>query len=258
MSNSSSFLQDGLAVKVVGRYAAELLPLLQKYPVRILLPEDSSAPELVIAYGGDGTLLGAERDFPGVPKLPLRDKSHNPRCERHSEEQCLEAFFGGAYACETLGKLCIRSEDGQEQLALNDIVLSRQFHPLGAIRCRIEKDGILLRPQVIADCLVFSTPSGSTGYFQSVTRGTFAEGLGLAYGNPMEGEAFQIFPANSRLEIKILRGPAFVQADNSPEVFKVLDGKRLTVQAAPQPARVFGMEAFRCRECYLLRRNGTR
>lgn len=258
MVNSSSFFHDGLTVKIVGRYAAELLPLLRKYPVRILPLEESAMPELVISYGGDGTLLGAERDFPGIPKLPLRDKSHNPRCERHSEIQCLEAFFSGALGCETLGKLCVCSEEGQQLVALNDIVFMRQFHPLGAIRCRIWKDGILLRPQVIVDCLIFSTPSGSTGYFQSVTRGNFTEGLGLAYANPTEGDAFQILPVNSKLEIEILRGPAFVQADNSPEVFKVKDGGRLTVQAASQSAHVFGMEAFRCRECYLLRRNGAR
>ncbi|MBR1991369.1 MAG: hypothetical protein IJ986_03745 [Bacteroidales bacterium] len=29
--------------------------------------------DLVIAHGGDGTLLWSERDYPGIPKLPLRD-----------------------------------------------------------------------------------------------------------------------------------------------------------------------------------------
>ena len=32
-------------------------------------------PDIVISLGGDGTILLAERWFPGVPKLPIRDHS---------------------------------------------------------------------------------------------------------------------------------------------------------------------------------------
>ena len=37
-------------------------------------------PEYVIAWGGDGTLLIAERQYPGVPKLHIRDKSICEKC----------------------------------------------------------------------------------------------------------------------------------------------------------------------------------
>ena len=47
-------------VKIVGRNLDDLRPLLRMFPVKLV----DSDPDLVISYGGDGSLLGAERDFP--------------------------------------------------------------------------------------------------------------------------------------------------------------------------------------------------
>ena len=33
-------------------------------------------PDLIMTYGGDGLLLGSEREWPGIPKLPLRNSRH--------------------------------------------------------------------------------------------------------------------------------------------------------------------------------------
>ena len=40
----------------------------------------SRNPDVVISFGGDGSFLIAERRFPSVPKLPVRDKSICKRC----------------------------------------------------------------------------------------------------------------------------------------------------------------------------------
>ena len=78
-------------VKIVGRNLDDLLPLLRMFPVELVENE----PDLVISYGGDGSLLGAERDFPGVPKCPIRDMRQNPKCPRHSDMTTLEKLFNG-------------------------------------------------------------------------------------------------------------------------------------------------------------------
>lgn len=258
MSTEEFKIHDNLAVKVIGRLREELLPLLKPYRLNIL-EDDATAPELIISYGGDGTLLGTERDFPGIPKLPLRDRSHNPRCALHSERQCLEAFFGGKMRCDSLCKLQATSlDDGKVLTALNDIVISRQIHPLGAIRYRVRRNGEILRPQVIADALVIATPYGSTGYFQSITRGNFQEGIGLAFSNSMDGLLFQIIPDSDTIEIEILRGPAIVQAGNNPENLCLSDGQTIRVTRAPVQAKIFGLDAFRCKECFALRKDGLR
>ncbi|MCQ2396739.1 MAG: hypothetical protein MJ106_03460 [Lentisphaeria bacterium] len=260
MSTEDFKIHDGLMIKVIGRLKEELLPLLEKYSVRILDDSDKSVtPELIVTYGGDGTLLGAERDFPGIPKLPLRDRTHNPRCGLHSEKQCLDAFFNGEMRCDSLCKLQATScHDGKTLTALNDIVVSRQVHPLGAIRYRVRQNGEILQPQVIADALVIATPYGSTGYFHSITRGNFQNGIGLAFSNAMEGQLFQIIPESDRLEIEILRGPAIVQAGNNPDSFTLVDGQTLAVSKAPVRATIFGLDAFRCRTCFLLRNDAAK
>ncbi|MFA6724146.1 MAG: hypothetical protein WCS95_05695, partial [Lentisphaeria bacterium] len=57
-----------LRVLLYGRNLEDLRPLLQGFPLDIV-QED---PELVITHGGDGSLLGAERLYPGIPKCPIR------------------------------------------------------------------------------------------------------------------------------------------------------------------------------------------
>ena len=63
------FQKKEIRVAVVGRNLDDLLPMLKMFPCKIV----EEAPDLVISHGGDGALLGAERQFPGVPKCPLRD-----------------------------------------------------------------------------------------------------------------------------------------------------------------------------------------
>ena len=64
-----------MRVLVTGRYVDDVkTPLSELAGVELV--EDS--PDLVLTHGGDGALLGAERDFPGVPKLPLRDARTAP------------------------------------------------------------------------------------------------------------------------------------------------------------------------------------
>ncbi len=249
-------IQEPLPVQVVGRFREELLPLLQEFPFRPLPPTSRETPALVISYGGDGTLLAAERDFPGIPKLPLRDRSHNPRCPRHQERDCLLDFLKGAPP-ECFRKLEGIGPDGQRLLALNDLVVARHLHPQGAIRIRLRQNGALLLPQVIADALVVATPYGATGYFKSITRGTFQQGIGLAFSNPVEGESFVILPGEARLEVELLRGPALVQAGNNPQSFSLQEGERLQVRLSPETAVLYGLKAFRCRECHRLRQDGN-
>jgi NAD+ kinase len=76
--------------------------------------------DLVIAHGGDGTLLWAERDYPGVPKLPLRDARTAPQCVNHSYDNVLDALLNDELEETILPKLeCIY--DDKRTIALNDI-----------------------------------------------------------------------------------------------------------------------------------------
>lgn len=251
MEPLSATASDKLKVAVTGRNLDDVLPMLRLFPVDIV----EEHPDLVISYGGDGSLLGAEQRFPGVPKCPLRDFRQNPKCPAHSELSLLEKLFRGELDRSRLTKLAVEFADGSSLTGLNDIVIARQ-QIASAIRYRIWLDGTLFRGQVVADSLVVSTPFGSTGYFQSITRGTFHAGLGLAYPNAMDLTGFTVIPDKTSIAVEILRGPAEVVADNDPHIRTLQDGAKLRIRQLEQTTTVYGLEAFRCGDCYNLRRNG--
>ena len=100
MSNTL-FNKKQYKVKLVGRNLEDLRPLLRMFPVEIV----DSEPDLVISYGGDGSLLGAERDFPGVPKCPDSEyivKIHAQRtwlCPLHPKRVLTAAPIGCRQLC---------------------------------------------------------------------------------------------------------------------------------------------------------------
>ena len=257
MDQSAKLLtRPGLKVKLVGRNLDDLRPLLTPYPVKLLEPGDAETPELVICHGGDGSLLGAERDFPDIPKFAIRDRRNNPKCPQHDEQLLLQKLFSAKIDVHYLPKLTATTETDECLDGINDIVVSREVH-LGAIRTRIRENGRILRHQVISDGVVFCTAFGSTGYFQSITRGNFQRGVGIAFSNSMDGDSFTVLPEDAALELELLRGPACVVADNNPRILHLADGARLKLLLTRQATPVFGLEAFRCQDCYLLRRNGV-
>lgn len=244
-----------LAVKVTGRNLDDLLPLLKKFPVEILGEDDGRKPDLVISHGGDGSLLGAERQFPGIPKCPIRDDAQNPKCPKHGVSKILKDLFAGELTKSKLDTLVAKGPDGRRISGVNDIVISRKLFS-AAIRYRIVCDGKVIRPQVIADGLVMSTPFGSTGYFQSITGGNLSAGIGLAYNNAVDGQRFDVIPLPKNLNIEILRGPAIVCADNNPDFLELETGDVLEVSSTRRRTSIYGIDVFRCHDCYQLRRNG--
>ncbi len=181
--------QRKLRVAICGRNLQDLRNVLKTTP--LVLTEDS--PDIVISYGGDGSLLGAERLFPGVPKCPIRDRRMNPKCEHHSEEQILALLAEGGLRESRLGKLIAETEAGDRLTGINDIVVNKQSIS-SAVRCRIWLDGELYRSQIVGDGLVVATPFGSTGFYQSITRGSFRVGTGVAFNNAMDWQDHVVVP----------------------------------------------------------------
>lgn len=143
----------------------------------VILTRESTATdlanlELVIAFGGDGTLLGAAhavalagRDVP-VLGINLGHLGFLTEVSRAEMLDALQAVLDGRTRTETRLMLRGRVErNGRvvaERLALNDIVLTR-----GALSRMIEADvsvdGLLVT-HVKADGVIVATATGSTAY----------------------------------------------------------------------------------------------
>ena len=241
-----------LRVAISGRHLDDLKARLKRFPL-VLTKEN---PDIIICYGGDGSLLGAEREWPGIPKCPLRDVKRNPKCPVHGEEQVLQRLVAGQLRKSSLMKLVAQTDDGTELLALNDIVLSKASVSC-AVRTRIWLDDELFVPQNVGDGLLVATPFGSTGYYRSITRGSFRTGIGLAFNNPMDWQDYVVLPEETVVTVEILRGPALLLADNAPERIALKDGDRLHVRRSEHRVTVYGVDVFRCRDCYRLRQDGV-
>ena len=117
------------------------------------------APEVVVVLGGDGTMLSAVHQFPGVPLLGLNLGSlgflSGVEAPRFDEAIC--ALRDGHYAISMRTALTVRG-----RTALNEVVVSRGVSGHAAVieltidDCRATT--------FFADGLVIATPTGSTAY----------------------------------------------------------------------------------------------
>jgi len=237
-----------MRVALSGRHLDDLRTILADFPVEVV----STDPDLVISYGGDGALLGAERQYPGIPKLPLRDRRTAPKCPCHSEEAVLTALFDGSLKSSRLMKLIGEDQTGTRVIGINDVVIGKGLIH-SAVRFRLWLDGELYEHQIVGDGVVVATPFGSTGWYRCITRSFFRSGIGIAFNNSMEPLDHLVLPDSAELEVQILRGPAVLLADNDPVRISLDRGHRARIYKADSYATVLGLDIFRCQQCYRLR-----
>lgn len=236
-----------MKIKLAGKNLEDIVPLLDAMGFK----QTRGKPELVVAHGGDGTLLMAERDYPSIPKLPLRDSRTAPLCAKHSYEKQLKMFCAGKTARTELAKLS--GEFGKCRITgINDIFI-HNLERVSALRYQVWIDDELYANEIVGDGVGLATVHGSTAYYRSITHSIFRVGLGLAFSNSTEAVNHLVIPASSVVRIKIMRGPAIMVADNSPEKITLEEGDEVCIRQSPEKAVIFGLENFMCQQCRILR-----
>lgn len=236
-----------MKIKLLGQKCDAIRPLLDQYGFQ----EVSESPELIIAYGGDGTLLGSEREWPGIPKLPLRDSHTAKLCEDHDYEIQLKNFLSGQTKQEVLKKIAVTA-GGHYLSALNDIYI-HNAEQASALRYQVWIDDDLYADEIAGDAVGLSTVHGSSAYYRSITHSVFQIGLGLAFSNSMELVNHMVIRETSRVRIKIVRGPAVIVADNSPERIMLDEGDEAVMEQCEETALIYGLKNFMCPQCRFLR-----
>jgi NAD+ kinase len=237
---------------ICGRHLDDLRELLKRFPIVV----DNETPDIVISHGGDGSLLGAEREYPGIPKCPLRDRRMNPKCAVHADETILDQLVRGELRVERIRKLVACTDDGRELLGLNDLILSKSIIS-SCVRYRLWLDDELYKGQIVGDGLVVATPFGSTGYFRNITHSLFRVGIGLAFNNCSDPVDHIVVGPDTVIRAEVIRGPAVLVADNDPARLDLKEGDVVTFARCEQETVILGLDAFRCRDCYSLRENGV-
>lgn len=180
-------------------------------------------PDFIISYGGDGTVLFSEREFPQVPKLVVKKLNICRKCDY--------AFSEIKYLLPKIrdGKFRIISEikletniNNNRLMALNEIQIRAKL-PVYALRFSISVNG-KEHCDLIGDGVIVATPFGSTGYYKSTGGKKFSKGIGLSFNN-LHNKRLKSFvsPETSVIKTKIHRGPAWVLADNFEKFFELKD-----------------------------------
>ncbi len=147
----------------------------EKNPEKVYYHTDASKipldTECVIVLGGDGTLLQAARDVVDrqIPLfgINLGTLGYLAEIDQHSIYPALDRLMGDLYTIENRmmlsGKVVRQGKVIAEDIALNDIVISREGAPLRVVRFNNYVNDTYLNTYK-ADGIIVATPTGSTGY----------------------------------------------------------------------------------------------
>jgi NAD+ kinase len=236
-----------MKAKLIGKHLEDIIPLLEARGFELT---DEPA-ELIIAHGGDGALLDAERLYPGIPKLPIRDRKTAPLCQEHSYEKQLDEFCAGNTE-KTLNPKLYCAFGGREMFGLNDIFIHNS-NRARAMRYRVWINDELYAHEIVGDAVGMSTVHGSTAYYRSITHSIFKTGLGLAFSNSTEVVNHLVLPDDAVVKIRVLRGPGLIIADNDPDFIEIPQDCEVVIHKAKECAVIYGLANFMCQQCRLLR-----
>lgn len=188
-------------------------------------------PEIVVSFGGDGSVLYGERKYPSVPKLILRHKSICKKCHHGHLDVLLEKIIQRDYKISSEHKLeaTIKKKGKKEivKLAANDVVVSNRL-PYRALRFSVKVNNEKEK-ELIGDGIVVSSRFGSSGYFSSITRKEFSEGFGVAFNNPTE-ETSPVYFKEPNVLVEIKRNDAYVSCDNDPQLVIIGEGDSVLIK----------------------------
>lgn len=136
---------------------------LGRFGIRETMGYDADA---IVALGGDGTILRAIHEYPGVPVLGLNlgTLGYLSSVEEKDFDKAMESLAEGNYRVSQRAMLSVNKVGvvGPLITALNDVVLAKELSGHAAI-LDLQVNGKLFT-RYMCDGLIVATPTGSTAY----------------------------------------------------------------------------------------------
>ena len=90
---------------------------------------------------------------------------------------------------------------------------------------------------MIGDGVIIATVFGSTGYYKATGGKIFEKGIGISFNNlhNIDEESF-VVKENSVVKLAIIRGPAWLLADNNDNFIELDAGDTVTVKRSESVA----------------------
>lgn len=205
----------------------------------------------VVAYGGDGTLLDVARknEFKKAV-FPVRNYG---LCDEHKET--LEELFGKKQICKEIKQtihplLGIEFNDIRDVAAAEVVVKNKDV--TSCMRFDLLVNGKTYMENVICDGVIFATSLGSHGYFKSVTRTIFKDGIGVGFICPTYGINNLVLNLTDKIAVRFARETdVVISADKHVyNDLHVLNDNTIDVfQESKNNLSLFGYDVFCCPAC---------
>lgn len=230
-------------VALFGSEASGLAPLVRGHKNLNLV---ETAPDLVVCYGGDGTLLAAELRWPGVPKAPILNSRRGHRCIPKSPREVIAALARDRLVHTQYAKLeCAVFPSGRHRepefllTCLNEVnVHMGRINSAVRFKLWINNTPFEKGVELVSDGFIACTAFGSNAYFKAITKGIFTRGIGVAFKATTHAVNHMVLSEEDEVRFQITRGPATLAFDNSPEYLSLEYGDSLTVRKHPQSAHI--------------------
>lgn len=190
----------------------------------------SENPDFVVCYGGDGTVLFAERAFPEIPKLIIKTSR---ACRKYDYKlkdlsKLLSKIKSGDFQIHSEMKLVAKAKD-KTLVGLNEVQVHLKL-PIYAVRFSLSVDG-KVRDNLIGDGIIVAAPFGSTAYYSATGGKSFDKGIGISFNNlHYKKEDSFVVSDSSVVKIAISRGPAWLLADNNEDFIELDAGDEVRIR----------------------------
>lgn len=201
--------------------------------------------DLVIALGGDGTVLRALTAHPSTPVLGVNFGSVGflTQSDRDQLDNLLVRLLADDYRIEDRLTLSV-THNGQTLRAINEAVLKAQIHML---EMEIRVNGRIIHcPR--GDGVIVGTPTGSTAYLLSTGAPIVTPEVDCFLIKPLNEYSLSsrsvVVPGSARitLTIKASRDESVSLVVDGREVSRLKVGESVELARSPQPARLICFE----------------
>ncbi|MBS3176705.1 NAD(+)/NADH kinase [Candidatus Woesearchaeota archaeon] len=202
---------------------------------------DAKHPDLVISAGGDGTFFHAERKYPGIPKLLIRESGICEKCSEGNLAEILDQYRKGYLRVKQYFQLegTIVKKNGKriKVFACNDIIFRNKLLTR-AIRFSVIINKKMIDGEIIGDGIVVATPFGAAAYFRSISHRNFSKGIGIAFNNPTQPLQSIVVKENAIIIVKLHREQAILGVDNDPRMHALSPGDHIEIKKSKKIARL--------------------
>lgn len=202
---------------------------------------EKKKPDLIIAFGGDGTILTAEKEYPGIPKVAIKRSGICERCFEYRLKDIhsiLEELKNREF--ETLSYSKVEAHlKGRKVIGLNEVQIQNK-DPRKALRLRVET-GDRKMDNIIGDGIVAATAFGSTAYYRAIGYKPFDKGVRIGFNNTYPRlDAIVLAPTDSA-RVEVLRETGYLAADNS-ELIEMGPGDVASIKESEKTAKFINMK----------------